>query len=62
VSEGTSNAIAAANGVQYGDYTGLTFHAGRFYPSWADNSNSTGDNPDGALSKFDVYTARISLS
>jgi hypothetical protein len=62
VSTGTSNAIAAANGVEYGDYTGLTFHAGRFYPSWADNSNSTGDNPDGALSKFDVYTARITLS
>ena len=61
VSAGTSNAAASNNGVEYGDYTGLSFYAGRFYPSWADNSNSTGDNPDGRLSTFDVYTAKITL-
>jgi hypothetical protein len=61
VSRGTSNALDAHNGVQYGDYSGLSFYAGRFYPSWADNSNSTGDNPDGALDTFDVYTARVVL-
>jgi hypothetical protein len=32
--------------------------AGRLFPS-ADNSNSVGGNPDGALSRFDVYTAAI---
>jgi hypothetical protein len=30
-------------------------------PAWADNSNSTGDNPAGALGSFDIYTARVSL-
>jgi hypothetical protein len=59
VSAGTSNDNAAANGIDYGDYTGLTFHNGAFYPIWADNSNSTGDNPNGALSRFDIYTARV---
>ena len=62
VSEGTSNAADAMNGVEYGDYTGLSYLGGSFYPSWADNSNSTGDNPDGALSKFDVYTAKVTVA
>jgi len=61
VSQGTSNAGVSKNGVEYGDYTGLSFFGGAFYPSWADNSNSTGDNPDGPLSKFDVYTARVTI-
>jgi hypothetical protein len=59
VSLGTSNDNQANNGVDYGDYTGLSFVAGRAYPAWADNSNSTGDNPDGTLNEFDVYTARV---
>jgi hypothetical protein len=62
VSEGTSNAADALNGVEYGDYTGLSYLGGSFYPSWADNSNSTGDNPDAALSKFDVYTAKVTVA
>jgi hypothetical protein len=61
VSQGTSNAADSNNGVEYGDYTGLSFYGGAFYPSWADNSNSTGDNPDGQLTKFDVYTARVTI-
>jgi hypothetical protein len=61
VSEGTSNAADAHNGVEYGDYTGLFYLGGNFYPSWADNSNSTGDNPDGTLLTFDVYTAKVTL-
>src|SRR6266545_210452 len=32
--------------------------AGGLFPS-ADNSNSVGGNPDGALTRFDVYTAAI---
>jgi len=59
VSAGTSNAEAAHNGVQYGDYTGLGFAGGLIHPAWADNSDSTGGNPDGALDRFDVYSAAI---
>lgn len=44
---------------ELGDYTGLAFHDGVFYPAWADNSNSTGDNPDGTYTTLDVYTARV---
>jgi hypothetical protein len=59
LSKGVSNDDDANNGVDYGDYEGLAFHAGTFYYSWADNSNSTGDNPDGTLGTFDLYTARV---
>jgi len=59
VSQGVSNAKAARNGVDYGDYTGLAFFGGVAMPAWADNSNSTADNPGGALRTFDIYTARV---
>jgi hypothetical protein len=59
VSVGTSNAEASHNGVQYGDYTGLGFAGGVIHPAWADNSNSAGGNPDGALGRFDVYSAAV---
>jgi hypothetical protein len=59
VSEGASNADAAANEVDYGDYTGLAFVQGIALPVWADNSNSTGDNPNGTLRSFDLYTSAI---
>ena len=42
---------------QFGDYNGAAFYAGRFYFAWADNSNSTADNPNGALSQPDVYAS-----
>lgn len=45
--------------LDYGDYTGLAFFDGSFYPVWADNSNSTGNNPDGTLTRFDIYTAAV---
>ncbi len=61
VSAGTSNAAVAHNGVQFGDYSGMAYTHGVMYPAWADNSNSTGDNPDGALTKLDVYTAKITV-
>jgi hypothetical protein len=61
VAAGASNAEAANNGVDYGDYTGLAFVAGVAHPVWADNSDSTGDNPNGPLSKFDIYTAAVPL-
>jgi hypothetical protein len=62
ISAGTSNAADADNSVALGDFTGLDFYAGAFYPAWADNSNSTGDNPAGALTTLDVYTARVTAA
>ncbi len=63
VSAGMSSAIVAAAGsFNFGDYTGLAFHGGAFYPCWADNSNSTGNNPGGTLGTLDVYTARVAVN
>lgn len=59
ISEGASNAKASANGIDFGDYTGMSFASGVAHPGWADNSNSTGDNPDGTLHAFDIYTAAV---
>jgi hypothetical protein len=65
VSTGISSALVSAvtaTRFDYGDYSGLTFYGGVLYPCWADNSNSTADNPDGARSYFDVYTARVTVN
>lgn len=65
VSAGISSALVSAiAGTQfdYGDYSGLTFYGGVLYPCWADNSDSTANNPDGAMSYFDVYTARVTVN
>jgi hypothetical protein len=61
VSLGVSNDDAAFSGVDYGDYSGFAFFRGNMYFSAADNSNSTGDNPDGALSHFDLYVAPLKV-
>jgi hypothetical protein len=63
VSAGASNAANSPSTLKkadYGDYTGSAFVNGRLVAAWADNSNSTGDNPDGATS-FDVYVAIVSI-
>jgi hypothetical protein len=65
VSGGVSSALVpviASTQFDFGDYTGLAFHGGAFYPCWADNSNSSGDNPAGANNYFDIYTARVTVS
>jgi hypothetical protein len=62
LSGGFSNAAMAGSGVDYGDYVGTTAYGGIFRPAWADNSNSTGDNPDGTLSRFDIYTSAYPIS
>jgi hypothetical protein len=62
ISQGVSNATDAHNGIDLGDYIGQDFFDGTYFPAWADNSNSTGDNPDGTLSTLDVYTARVHIS
>jgi hypothetical protein len=61
LSAGASNAADAASGVDYGDYSGFAFFGGKMYFAAADNSNSTGDNPDGTLATFDLYVAPIGI-
>jgi len=62
ISAGTSNAHDSGNGIDYGDYSGLSFVGGVAHPAWSDNSNSTGTNPDGALHQLDIYTAAVPSS
>jgi BNR/Asp-box repeat len=59
ISAGTSNSRDSGNGIDYGDYSGLSFFGGTAHPAWSDNSNSTGTNPDGALHQLDIYTAAV---
>lgn len=59
ISAGISNSKDAHNGIDYGDYSGLSFVGGVAHPAWSDNSNSTGTNPDGTLYKLDIYTAAV---
>jgi hypothetical protein len=62
ISAGTSNSHDSGNAIDYGDYTGLSFYDGLAHPAWADNSNSTGNNPDGSLHGLDIYTATVAVS
>jgi BNR/Asp-box repeat protein len=62
ISAGTSNSHASGNGIDFGDYSGLSFYGGIAYPAWADNSNSTGTNPDGTLHQLDVFTAAVPVT
>jgi hypothetical protein len=61
ISAGTSNAADANSFFDTGDYTHAAFVAGTFWPAWSDNSNSTGDNPDGTLHQLDLYTAKVPI-
>ncbi|MBA3830460.1 MAG: exo-alpha-sialidase [Chthoniobacterales bacterium] len=56
-----SNDNDARSGVDYGDYSGFAYYGGRFYFSAADNSNATGDNPDGTLNMFDLVIAPVKV-
>ena len=62
ISAGTSNSHDSGNAIDYGDYTGLSFFGGLAHPAWADNSNSTGNNPDGTLHQLDIYTAAVAVT
>ena len=62
LSGGFSNAAAAANGIDFGDYVGLTAFAGKLYTLWADNANCDGTNPNGTLHQFDLYTNPLTLT
>lgn len=39
----------------WGHYTALTAYGANFIPVWADNSDVTTNNPDGANANFDLY-------
>ena len=54
--------VAPPGGFDFGDYNKMTFDKGVFYYSWADNSNSTGDNPAGVGGATDVYTVPVTVS
>ena len=62
ISAGTSNAADSGNGIDFGDYSGLSFYGGLAHPAWSDNSDSTSTNPDGALHQLDIYTASVGIS
>jgi hypothetical protein len=62
ISAGTSNSADSGNGIDYGDYSGLSFFGGVAHPAWSDNSNSTANNPDGALHQLDIYTAAVPVT
>ena len=62
ISGGTSNSHVSGNGIDYGDYTGLSFVGGIAHPAWSDNSSSTGTNPDGAYHQLDIFTAAVPVT
>lgn len=61
ITTGVSNGSDSNNPNEFADYIGLAFHKGTMLAAWTDNSNSTGDNPDGALHGGDIYTAGIQV-
>lgn len=60
VSRGASNQARDVNdpGNDFGDYAGISAFNDIIYVVWADNSNSTNDNPSGNAT-FEVYTSRV---
>ena len=62
LSGGFSNATASGNGIDFGDYVGLSAFAGKLYAMWADNTNCDGTNPNGTLHQFDLYANPLVLT
>lgn len=68
ISVGTSVPHRAFSVTGVGDYVGIDFNNNILQVGYADNSNSTNDNPSGGvgqaqqLATFDVYTTRIMVS
>jgi hypothetical protein len=60
ISAGSTSGVGMGGGNELGDYIGLDFYGGVFHPCWADDSNSTGDNPDGTTN-LDFYTAAVTV-
>jgi hypothetical protein len=61
ITAGVSTTVTNNNPNDFGDYTGLAIFNGQMHPAWADNSNSTGDNPDGAGGPLDLYTTTMTV-
>jgi hypothetical protein len=57
-SSGTGSSSAGPHDIEYGDYSGLDYLQGRAHPVWADQSNVTGDNPDGTT-KWEAESSRV---
>jgi hypothetical protein len=55
----TTNSHDSGNGIDYGDYTGLSFYGGVAHPAWSDNSNSTGNNLRRPLRQLDIHTSAV---
>jgi hypothetical protein len=60
ISAGSTTGVGKGFGNELGDYLGLDFYGGVFHPCWADDSNSTGNNPDGT-NNLDFYTAAVTV-
>ena len=58
----TLRANYADSGVDRGDYNDFAFHIGSMYFPAADNSNSTGGNPDGTWKAFALCVAPLNMS
>ncbi len=56
---GQSDNTDSGSLIYYGHYQGLAYQGGYLQAVWADNSNSTGTNPDGTHKEFDIYTCRV---
>lgn len=62
IASAPSDSYDANSEIDYGDYTGLDFYNGTVHPLWFDNSNSTGNNPNGTLNELNAYTAVADIS
>ena len=60
ISAGSTTGVGLGSGNELGDYGGLDFYNNVLYPVWADDSNSTGDNPNGTAN-LDYYGAAVTL-
>lgn len=57
---GSNPPVAGQLDIQFGDYSGLAYFGEMAHPAWADDSNSTGDNPDGTA-RYDAYTNQVAV-
>jgi hypothetical protein len=48
--------------LDFGDSGGLVFTGGKLIPVWSDNSNTTGDNPNGTGRALDIYADVITVA